>query len=105
MAIAASSQPRSGRMLAALLNLLKQEACLPDRDRTEWKRVASPEEAVAELERMHGAAVDALRSALKRFFADRRAPDAATRRKFRYPELRITYSASEAHASTRRAFA
>ena len=78
---------------------------MPDRDRSDWKPCATPEEAVTELERIHASAVDALRGALKTFFADGRAPDAAMRRKFRYPELRITYAPSEAPASTRRAFA
>ncbi|MDB5643792.1 MAG: nucleosidase, partial [Hyphomicrobiales bacterium] len=78
---------------------------MADRDRSEWKHVATPEAAVAELERMHASAVEALRTALKAFFADGRRPDAATRRKFRYPELRITHAPSEAPLSTRRAFA
>src|SRR4051794_9263283 len=105
MVMLASSQPRSGRTGAALLDEVKEEVRLADRDRSEWRRVATAEEAVSELEHMHASAVGALRDSLKAFFADGHAPDAAARRKFRYPELRITYAPREAPATTRRAFA
>ncbi len=67
--------------------------------------VITPEEAVAELERLHAKGVDALRAALTGFLAEGRKPDAATRRLFRYPALHVTYAPLEAPAATRRAFA
>lgn len=67
--------------------------------------MATPEEAVVELERLHAAAVTALRDALRDYFETGRIPDAATRLQFRYPALRVTYAPTAVSSPTRRAFA
>jgi AMP nucleosidase len=71
----------------------------------DFRTMATPEKAVVELERLHAAAVLALRGALAEFFEIGRIPDAATRARFHYPELRVTYAPEGATAPTRRAFA
>jgi AMP nucleosidase len=53
--------------------------------------VSSPKAAVARLISLHDEATDALKTALERFIKTRVPPDAAVRRTFRYPELRLTY--------------
>ncbi len=65
----------------------------------------SPEQAVDRLAALHGSAVTALRTALARFVADGTAPDAATRARFRYPELRLTWHPEGPAPFTRRAWA
>ena len=54
--------------------------------------MASPEAAVDKLCALHAGATEALRAALSRFLADGTPPDHATRLRFRYPELRVTYA-------------
>ncbi|MDB5652206.1 MAG: nucleosidase, partial [Hyphomicrobiales bacterium] len=71
----------------------------------DFRPMATPEDAVAELERLHAASVLALREALALFFRSGRVPDAATRARFHYPELRVSYAPHGATAPTRRAFA
>ncbi|MCB4823940.1 AMP nucleosidase [Roseicella aerolata] len=69
-------------------------------------RSLTPEQAVGRLEEMHGAAVEAMRIALRRFLAGGPPPDAAERARFRYPELRLTYDPSGVEPpATRRAWA
>jgi AMP nucleosidase len=62
---------------------------------------------VDRLEELHGAATTALRAALERLLAGGPPPDAAERRLFRYPELRLTHDpvGSEGPPTTRRAWA
>ena len=52
---------------------------------------ATPEAAVESLIRLHDEAGAALRESLNRFFETRKAPTAAERARWRYPELRVTY--------------
>lgn len=78
---------------------------MPNSVRTGFRSMATPEEAVDELERLHAAGVAALRSALAAFFETGATPDAATRLQFRYPELRIINTPRAASLPTRRAFA
>ena len=54
--------------------------------------VEGPDAAVDLLIQLHDRATGALRSALTDFLNDGVAPDPATRVKFRYPELRLTYA-------------
>ncbi|HET8995384.1 MAG TPA: AMP nucleosidase, partial [Acetobacteraceae bacterium] len=65
----------------------------------------SPEQAVDRLAALHGEAVAALRAALARFVADGTPPDAGTRARFRYPELRLTWRPAGPAPFTRRAWA
>ncbi|MBB4200655.1 AMP nucleosidase [Rhodoblastus sphagnicola] len=67
--------------------------------------VATPEEAVSELERLYASATDALRAALDDFLDGRQSPSAQTRQGFRYPELRVSYFPSGDRPSNRRAYA
>jgi AMP nucleosidase len=55
------------------------------------KDVSSPKAAVAQLISLHQDATESLKAALERFVKQRLPPDAAERRRFRYPELRLTY--------------
>jgi AMP nucleosidase len=73
---------------------------MPDERPTEL----SPDQAVDRLETMHADAVQAQRDALTRFAADGAPPDADERRRFRYPELRLTWSPSGPIPATRRAW-
>jgi AMP nucleosidase len=54
----------------------------------------TPTEAVAKLEAMYGASVDALRTAVLRFVKDGTPPSDQERSNFRYPELRVTHLSS-----------
>jgi AMP nucleosidase len=65
---------------------------------------ATPEEAVAELERLYSAATDLMRAALDDFRNHRISPSKQTRQRFRYPELRVSYLPSGDRPSNRRAF-
>ena len=51
----------------------------------------SPAQAVDRLESIHTAATGALRQALERYVSHGPPPTAAQRRKFRYPELCLTW--------------
>jgi AMP nucleosidase len=68
-------------------------------------RCATPEDAVAALAALHGAASAALRGALERVLAGGAPPTPGERAAFRYPELRLTYAAGGARPATRRAWA
>lgn len=65
----------------------------------------SPEQAVDRLDALHTAATSALRRALERYVAHRTAPTPAQRRKFRYPELCLTWASNGPAPVTRRAWA
>jgi len=67
--------------------------------------VATPEEAVERLERLHDQATAALRQALERFLETREPPSPAERSRFRYPEIRVSYEPEGVQPSVRRAFA
>jgi AMP nucleosidase len=67
--------------------------------------VATPEEAVARLEELHGEATTALREALERFLEKREPPSAQERTRFRYPEIRVTYEPEGVQPAVKRAFA
>jgi AMP nucleosidase len=67
--------------------------------------VTSPAEAVDALVAVHAEATGALRDAVERYFDDRTTPTPDERRRFRYPELRVTWSAQTSPPRTRRAFA
>ena len=67
--------------------------------------VLTPEQAVDTLAALHADAVAALRAALARFVADGTPPDAATRARFRYPALRLTWRPTGPPPFTRRAWA
>ncbi len=66
---------------------------------------ATPEEAVAELERLYSSATDSLRTALDDFRNHHIIPTEQTRLRFRYPELRVSYFPSGERPSNRRAYA
>ena len=70
-----------------------------------FRTIATPEEAVEELSRLYDSAIEAQRAALEVFFADRIPPAAQERRRFRYPELRVTYAPEGPAPRTQRAFA
>jgi AMP nucleosidase len=72
---------------------------------TSFEPVATPEEAVDRLARLYNSANEAQRIALERFFTERVPPSPAERARFRYPELRVTYTADRPAARTQRAFA
>jgi AMP nucleosidase len=65
----------------------------------------TPDAAIAELIARHGAATQALRGALEAYFDTRTPPDPATRARFRYPELRVTYAPDGVQPSIARAYA
>lgn len=65
----------------------------------------TPEEAVDRLIALHEDAVEALRAALDRYFAQGIPPTSKERARFRYPELRLTYAAGQAQPSLSRAYA
>lgn len=67
--------------------------------------VASAEEAVERLALLYEQATSALNAALKGYLQDRRVPDAAARRQFRYPQLRLEYRGEPSAASPARAYA
>ncbi len=73
---------------------------MPDRHHT----TLSPEQAVDRLEALHADAVQAQRDALARFAAAGAPPLAEQRRRFRYPELRVTWEPSGPVPVTRRAW-
>nr|MBF0683465.1 AMP nucleosidase [Pseudomonas sp.] len=69
---------------------------------THFVTVATAEEAVDHLARMHDRATASLNQALKRYLTSRSEPDEAERSLFRYPQLRLTYEChGEVPASTR----
>ena len=79
---------------------------MPHRLPENFHRAATPEEAVAALDRLHQAATGALREALARYETSGEKPSAEQRAQFRYPELRVTYKAGgEELPANRRAFA
>jgi AMP nucleosidase len=65
----------------------------------------TPETAVERLIALHDEATGALRSALDRFFQARIPPSIEERRRFRYPELRLTHALEGALPSLARAYA
>jgi AMP nucleosidase len=65
----------------------------------------SPEHAVDHLDWLYRAAIAAEREALDRFVSDGIAPSAAERARFRYPELRLSWSPDWPLPQTRRAWA
>ena len=64
----------------------------------------SPEQAIDLLEARHADAVQAQRDALARFVAGGAPPDAAERRRFRYPELRVVWAPNGPIPMPRRAW-
>jgi AMP nucleosidase len=64
----------------------------------------TPDQAVDRLESIHTAATGALRQALERYVSHGPPPTAAQRRKFRYPELWLTWAPSGPAPITRRAW-
>jgi AMP nucleosidase len=64
----------------------------------------APDEAIDQLQTMHGEAVRMQREALARFAAGGAPPDAEERRHFRYPELRLTWTPAGPAPVTRRAW-
>jgi len=67
--------------------------------------VATAEEAVDHLARMHERATSSLNQALKRYLASRSEPDEAERSLFRYPQLRLTYECHGEVPTSTRAYA
>jgi AMP nucleosidase len=65
----------------------------------------SPAEAVDRLIHLHAQATTGLKESLERFFATRQPPDPEERRRFCYPELRVTYETSGVMPSFPRAYA
>ena len=65
----------------------------------------APDQAVDRLDSLHSAATSALRRALERYVAHRAPPTPAQRRKFRYPELCLTWAPNGPAPVTRRAWA
>jgi hypothetical protein len=65
----------------------------------------TPEQAVDRLETLHGAASEALRSALERFIAGGAPPLPEERARFRYPELRLFYRPTGPNPVIKRAYA
>lgn len=65
----------------------------------------TPEEAVDRLQMLHADASTALRQALKRYVQDRIGPSEAERKRFFYPELRMTYVCQGEVPTTVRAYA
>jgi hypothetical protein len=62
----------------------------------------APKAAVERLISLHDEAAGALRDALDRFFTSRVPPSIEERRRFRYPELKLLYTAEEAPPSLAR---
>jgi len=65
----------------------------------------SPQAAVAALIAQHEAATAALTAALERYFTTKKAPTPAERKKFCYPELRVTYETQGLQPRISRAYA
>ena len=65
----------------------------------------TPGQAVDRLESIHAAATGALRQALERYVSHGSPPSATQRRKFRYPELCLTWAPNAPAPVTRRAWA
>jgi AMP nucleosidase len=65
----------------------------------------TPEQAVDRLAALHGAAARAQLEALSRFAAGGDPPDAAARKQFRYPELRLSWEPAGPVPMTRRSWA
>ncbi|GAB4064490.1 AMP nucleosidase [Ancylobacter sonchi] len=71
-----------------------------------FETAATPEAAIDRLESLYGAAREALRHDLHRFFETGRAPDAEERARYRYPLLRVMYEpAKMSRARTQRGYA
>ena len=70
-----------------------------------FERVGSPAEAVDRLAALYDEAAQALRGAVERFLKTGEPPSPATRARFRYPELRLTYEPSGAAPHNARAYA
>jgi AMP nucleosidase len=68
-------------------------------------KTLSPEAAVEQLISIHNAATLALRNALDVYFTTRKAPTAAERNEFCYPQLKVTYVAQGLQPSISRAYA
>jgi AMP nucleosidase len=65
----------------------------------------TPEAAIDRLGALHGAATEALREALERFFATGVAPTPDERQGFRYPRLTLSYTPNGPQPVTKRAYA
>jgi AMP nucleosidase len=65
----------------------------------------TPEAAVAALQDLHDAATKNLKQCLDRFLKTRTLPTEADRKHWRYPELRVTYTANGLQPSINRAYA
>ncbi|CAN5126145.1 AMP nucleosidase [soil metagenome] len=65
----------------------------------------TPGAAVERLIELHETATDALRSALERYFKTHEPPSAEERNRFRYPEVRLVYTADRAQPNLPRAYA
>lgn len=65
----------------------------------------TPDQAVDRLDALHTAATGALRRALERYVGHQTPPTPAQRRKFRYPELCLTWAPNGPAPVTRRAWA
>jgi AMP nucleosidase len=76
-----------------------------DGDRGPFERVTTPDEAIDRLVRLYDEATQALRGAVERFLKNGEPPSAATRARFRYPELRLTYTPGGPALPSPRAFA
>jgi AMP nucleosidase len=70
-----------------------------------FQRASRPEEAVDRLAALHEDATTSMRDALERYLATGTPPDPALRARFRYPELRLTYSGHPSPPASTRAYA
>ncbi|MHB2167583.1 AMP nucleosidase [Alsobacter sp. R-9] len=68
-------------------------------------RVSTPQETVAELDRLYTMATGALRAAVDRFLETGVPPSPQERALFRYPELTLTYAPEGVPPTNRRAYA
>ena len=64
----------------------------------------TPEQAVAELERLYLEAAEALRGGVERFLSTGEPPTPLERARYRYPELRVTYAPQGPMPVNRRAY-
>ncbi|MBM6595881.1 AMP nucleosidase [Microvirga pudoricolor] len=78
---------------------------MPDDRISHFHTVATPQEAVERLIRLHETAIEAQRHALEHFFATGEAPSPSERPRFRYPELRVIYRATAMPPVKQRAYA
>jgi AMP nucleosidase len=70
-----------------------------------FQTVVTPEAALDRLELLYAGSVATLRQALNLYLETREPPDEATRARFCYPELRVTWQPSISAPSNRRAYA